>query len=167
VNGSDDTGRLPDPGDLPDWEAGTRIPRVSVRALVLDDGDVIAVENHHAPGKLHMPGGGIEHGETMLSALHRELREELCIGPARAEYQLVIENLFETHLGLFHAVEHVFVVTPDGRPRAGEDGLTMHRLPLATIRTAPFYPLEFRDLLARSDWRSHHYLLAGKFAAGE
>lgn len=148
---------------MPDWQFGTRVPRVSVRALVLDGDDIIAVEKLSAPGMLHMPGGGIEHGETMLAALYRELREELCIGPATAEYQLVVENLFETHLGLYHAVEHVFRVTPDGRPSAGEAGLRMHRLPLTTIGTTSFYPTAFRDLLTRPDWRECHYLLAGRF----
>ncbi len=149
---------------MPDWQSGTRVPRVSVRALVLDGGDVVAVENLNAPGKLHMPGGGIEHGETMLDALKRELREELCIGPASADYLLAIENLFDTHLGLYHCVEHVFVVAPDGPPRAGEDALTMHRLPLSTIGEANFYPTAFRDLLSRPDWRAQRFLQAGKFA---
>lgn len=148
---------------MPDWQFGTRVPRVSVRALVQDGADIIAVEKLSARGKLHMPGGGVEHGETMLDALRRELREELCIGPATAEYQLVIENLFETYLGLYHAVEHVFVVTPDGRPSAGEEGLRMHRLPFGAIGEAPFYPTAFRELLTRPDWRAHHYLLAGRF----
>jgi 8-oxo-dGTP pyrophosphatase MutT (NUDIX family) len=152
---------------MPEWEIGTRVPRVSVRALVLDGDDVIAVENAAAPGKLHMPGGGVEHGETMLDALRRELREELEIGAASAEYLLAIENKFDTYLGVFHCVEHVFVVTPDGRPHAGEPELTMHRLPLATIGEASFYPAAFRDLLAQPDWRSHRYLLAGQFADGD
>ncbi|MFP3921716.1 MAG: NUDIX domain-containing protein [Dichotomicrobium sp.] len=159
-----DSGGPPSLGEaMPDWQFGTQVPRVSVRALVLDGDDVVAVERLSAQGKLHMPGGGVEHGETMLDALRRELREELCITPATAEYQLVIENLFETHLGLYHAVEHIFRVSPDGRPRAGEAGLRMHRLPLATIGAASFYPSAFRELLTRPDWREHHYLLAGKF----
>ncbi len=149
---------------MPDWEIGTRIPRVSVRALILDCDDVIAVENDAAPAKLHMPGGGLEHGETMLSALRRELLEELQVGAASAEYLLAIENMFDTYLGVFHCVDHVFLVTPDGQPRAGEPELTMHRLPLATISEAPFYPTAFRDLLAQPGWRSRRYLMAGKFS---
>jgi len=138
-----------------------------VRALVLDGDDVIAVENAAAPNFLHMPGGGIEHGETMLDALRRELREELCIGAASASYLMAIENLFDTYMGLYHCIEHVFLVTPDGPPRAGEAGLTMHRLPLNMIGTAPFYPVAFRELLASGGWRERRYLLAGKFAEGE
>jgi len=152
---------------MPEWEIGTRVPRVSVRALVLDRDDVIAVENAAAAGKLHMPGGGVEHGETMLEALRRELREELQTGAASAEYLLAIENMFDTCLGAYHCVEHVFLVSLDGPPRVGEPHLTMHRLPLASIGETPFYPIALRDLLAQPDWRSHRYLLAGKFAGQE
>ena len=152
-------------GDMPDWQCGTRLPRVSVRGLVLDGADIIAVENLSAPGKLHMPGGGIEHGETMLDALTRELHEELCVGPASADYLLAIENLFDTYIGLYHCIEHVFVVTPDGPLRAGEDALSMHRLPLADIARADFYPTAFRDLLTQPDWREQRVLRAGKFNA--
>ena len=167
MSDQDRSGAPPSVGDMPDWQSGIRIPRVSVRALVLDGDDVIAVENVAGPGKLHMPGGGIEHGETMLDALARELREELCVGPASADYLLAIENLFDTYLGPYHCVEHIFVVTPDGVPRAGEDGLVLHRLPLAEIGSARFYPVEFRDLLTRPDWRAHRFLRAGKFVEGD
>jgi len=136
---------------------------VSVRALVLDGADVVAVENVAGPGKLHMPGGGVEHGETMLDALRRELWEEIRIGAASAEYLLAIENMFDTPLGVFHGIEHVFRVSPDGVPDAGEAELTIHRLPLATIGQAPFYPTAFRNLLAQPDWLSHRHMLAGKF----
>ncbi len=164
MNEPDDKDAPPLVGDIPDWQTGTHVPRVSVRALVLEQESVVAVENLSAPGKLHMPGGGVEHGETMLMALRRELQEELSVGPAHAEYLLAIENLFDTYLGLYHCIEHVFIVTPNGAPCAGEDGLVIHRLPFASIDSAAFYPLAFRDLLTRPDWRDHRYLLAGKFA---
>jgi len=167
VSNQDQNGVPASVGDMPDWQFGTRLPRVSVRALVLDGADIIAVENLSAPGKLHMPGGGIEHGETMLDALTRELHEELRVGPASAEYLLAMENLFDTYIGLYHCIEHVFIVTPDGPPRAGEDTLTMHRLLLAEIGHADFYPTAFRDLLTQPDWREQRVLRAGKFIADD
>jgi 8-oxo-dGTP pyrophosphatase MutT (NUDIX family) len=54
---------------------------LGVRGLVVDpEGRVFLIKHSYVPG-WHLPGGGVEPGETMLDALIRELAEEGNIEP--------------------------------------------------------------------------------------
>lgn len=54
---------------------------LGVRALVVDEGRRVFLVQHSYVRGWHLPGGGVEPGETLLDALIRELREEANIEP--------------------------------------------------------------------------------------
>ncbi len=49
---------------------------VGVRAVILDGEKRVFLVKHSYVSGWHLPGGGVETGETLLTALERELREE-------------------------------------------------------------------------------------------
>lgn len=58
------------------WFAMTRAMTLGVRAACFDaEGRVFLVRHSYVPG-WHMPGGGVERGETLGAALVKELSEE-------------------------------------------------------------------------------------------
>jgi len=64
---------------------------LGVRAVVLDgDNKVFLVEHSYVPG-WHLPGGGVEVGETFGEALRRELEEE---GRIEVQEEPVLHGLF-------------------------------------------------------------------------
>lgn len=127
------------------------MPRLAVRAILVEDGRILLGHFSDASGEWYvLPGGGVEHGETIEEAFHRELQEEI---GARAEFgavacmrEIIADRLESTNLPPgFHQVE-VFVrgrLLPDQDlrmvvPDAAQIGLVW--APLADLHTLPFFP---------------------------
>lgn len=139
------------------WWQPTRRQRLAVKALVLRGDEVLLVRNSvHGPrpGRWSLPGGGVEHGESPLDALHRELAEETGL---TGEVERLLGTLDEHFTGTapdgreedFHGVEVVYAVAVGpGEPRVvaddrTSDAVAWHPLLAAvdgTLEVAPLVP---------------------------
>ena len=110
---------------------------LGVRAVVLDGQNrVFLIRHTYVPG-WHLPGGGVETGETALEALTRELREEACI--SFDEPPLLTGVFFNRHISrrdhvLVYVIRHftVLEVKQPDREIAEAGFFPLDRLPEGT-----------------------------------
>ena len=125
--------------------------RISVKAIILSDNNILLTKNEDEEGYFYLyPGGGQEHGETMHDTLKRECIEELGkeveIGPLLHIREYIGKNheraAFDSH---FHQVEHYFTCTikkdrprPPTNPDSHQVGIEW--IPLNELPNCRVYP---------------------------
>jgi len=111
-------------------------PRVRVSAVLRWD-DQILLCRHEKPGKEYwlLPGGGVESGESLVDALHRELFEEIGIDeeiPVEGPVAIVDSIAPKRSLSQKHVVQIVFAGDLTGRSleaaRSEDAAVRGHRL---------------------------------------
>ena len=85
--------------------------RVSVNAYIVHDGEIL-LQRRSDNGRWNLPGGGVEIGESLTAALHREVLEETGLSVAIARYIGVYSDPLETALTYpdgraLHYIAHV------------------------------------------------------------
>jgi len=81
------------------WFRLNRGLTLGVRGLVTDaEGRVLLIQHTYVPG-WHMPGGGVERGETVETALARELQEEAGVRVLGRASLLSLHNNDRNHPG--------------------------------------------------------------------
>lgn len=115
---------LINPRNVSDEEASTYKLREAARAIVLDGDGHIALLHVARDSYFKLPGGGVEQGEGMRFALHRECQEEIgCAIEVTSEIGMTTEYWKED---LERQVSHCFlckVVGPKGIPTLTESEL--------------------------------------------
>lgn len=110
-------------------EMSTKAPRITARAIVKNQDGLFAVM-YANKFKLHsLPGGGVEDGEDVLTALRREVYEETgCVCDEIHELGIVAENRASLD---YTQINHYFVVTTTHTP--GKNHLTESELDSCTV----------------------------------
>jgi ADP-ribose pyrophosphatase YjhB (NUDIX family) len=121
-----------------------RVPhlRHSVRAIILTDDNRILLCRHviaHQSGRVvwAAPGGGIEHGETSLAALRRELSEEVGLALAGDPPHLWHQEVVEIdHLPGYDGIvnDYFLVRTPLFQPRGAMSDVELAAEGVAELR---------------------------------
>jgi ADP-ribose pyrophosphatase YjhB (NUDIX family) len=80
--------------------------RVAVKTVVVHDGKLLGVIEPQ--GWYGLPGGGLDHGETLAQGITRELHEELQLTPT--DYTIDEQPLFVTTGGIFQEIPRICVL---------------------------------------------------------
>lgn len=121
-----------------------RQKRIGVYGIIVKDGKIALVRKAKGgyKGKLDLPGGGMEHAETPLETLKRELQEEAEVTVTKAElFDVTSTNIvWETpvnyiedlhHIGILYKVEikeDKVKTDPDGLDSEGCDWYEIAKL---------------------------------------
>jgi 8-oxo-dGTP diphosphatase len=132
-----------------------RIPRLTVDAIIgREDGRVLLVERRYEPLGWALPGGFVDHGESVEEACRREVAEET---------GLAVHDLRQLHAysdpsrdPRQHTVSIVFVARTEGEPRAGDDAASVRWVALAELPG----PLCFDHEQILDDYRSGRWGIA-------
>jgi 8-oxo-dGTP diphosphatase len=132
------------------------MPRVSVKAVIVRDGRLLAIRKRDGDGDYFiLPGGGQLERESLHDALARECREELGTTVEIGELVLVRDYIARNHefaaVDDAHALELMFAcrVPAEYVPRNG-DAIDDGQLGVAWVElsTARIYPAALRAAIA-------------------
>lgn len=128
--------------------------RSGVKGLVVKDHKVLTIKKHDDTfgADYTLPGGGQEHGETLVEALKREMLEEVGCQIEVKQFALLREYIGKNHHGNSlidpntHVVDHIFLCELIDEHHLGlgmapdEDQISIVWIPLERIREYRFFP---------------------------
>lgn len=148
--------------------------RPAVKAVIIRNGHLLVTRNHSDDDPegewFLLPGGGVEHGETLPEAMRRECREEVGCDVEAHDIVMVrdyiaINHEFADHEGHVHGLEIMFRCTllPGSEPANGAGADTWQTgvewLPISQLECFRLYPRALRTRL--SDGLHHGPIYVG------
>lgn len=116
----------------------TRLTRLGVFALILDDARRLLLVHQAAGGRWSLPGGGVRFGESPEQALRRELQEETGLEVVASRLVGTHDNVYDPGDGIQrHGVRLLYRVTAhDHAAVAGEEIDALDWFPLDGLPAA-------------------------------
>ena len=111
-------------------------PQLGVGGVVVHDGSLLLIRRGHGPaaGEWSVPGGRVEHGETLAEAVVRELREETGLEAVCGELLGWVEILpTQGAADHFVVLDFVATVLDHGTPVPGDDAAEACWVPLEEV----------------------------------
>ncbi len=127
---------------------------VLARAVIIVDGQLLVNKNSKLPF-VFLPGGHVEHGESVADALLRELHEELGLAAHIEKYLGCFEYSFVAHDKTkchCHEYNFIYQVTVPGLqagviPQSPEDHTLFDWVPVAGLEKIAFRPEPLKPVL--------------------
>ena len=122
---------------------------MGVRAIILDGDSVLLIRHSYVPG-WHLPGGGVDKGETLLEAMKREVREEVGLSVEATGQPLGMYARFRSgasdHVAVFVAQSWTGTPKADGFEILDVAFFPLDRLPEGTTAATRRRLDEYRGL---------------------
>ncbi|MEV5835078.1 NUDIX domain-containing protein [Nocardia sp. NPDC052112] len=126
-----------------------------IARAVIRDGDRLLVARERGKKWAFLPGGHVEPGEPIESALIRELIEELGTSGRVTGFAGVVEHGYIDDNTAHHEVNLIFDAELDGAPVSQEDHLEFDWLPIDQLPTTDLRPSAVKGVIssgAHSFW---------------
>lgn len=91
-----------------------------------------------------LPGGHVEHGESVLNALEREIMEEISITAKAQDVALIFEHTWQNKEKLIHEINFIitYTIPKDSKIISAIDHLDFRWVSIEDLKTIKFLPSE-------------------------
>lgn len=119
---------------------------VIVRGVCVEDGKIL-LAFLKTKQYFFLPGGHVEHGESVFDALEREIKEEIGINVMVNDVISVFEHTWSGKNGLVHEINFLvdFTVDPARSLKSLVDHLEFHWVPVIDLKDKIFLPIEIKE----------------------